>query len=72
MMKKKTANAESYKAGAKACGNEVQGGGTNPYRPQSTEARAWDHGYRDRQNLNANRDGDFSRTRSTLHLPRAF
>jgi hypothetical protein len=69
-MKNAPANSESYKAGAKACGDAVQQKATNPHPPQTARARTWDNGYLDRQKLNANRDGDLSRKRATLHLPK--
>lgn len=64
------ANIESYKAGAKAVGDAGQGKATNPHPPQTARARSWDNGYLDRQKLHANRDGDLSRKRATLHLPK--
>ena len=69
-MKKAPANIESYKAGAKACGDAGQQKSTNPHPPQTARARTWDNGYLDQQKLHANRDGEQSRERATLHLPK--
>jgi hypothetical protein len=69
-MKKVLANIESYKAGAKACGDAGQQKATNPDPPQTARARTWDNGYLDQQKLHANRDGEQSRERATLRLPK--
>ncbi|MGO4441386.1 hypothetical protein [Rhizobium sp. RAF56] len=69
-MKKVLANIESYKAGAKACGDAGQQKATNPHPPQTARALTWDNGYLDQQKLHANRDGEQSRERATLRLPK--
>lgn len=69
-MKTTLANVESYKAGAKAFGDAGRDKATNPHPSQTAKARTWEHGYLDRQKLQANRDGDQSRKRATLHLPK--
>lgn len=69
-MKKAPANMASYKAGAKAQENTRQQKATNPHLPHSAESHTWEHGYLDRQKLQANRNGDLSRRRATLHLPK--
>jgi hypothetical protein len=58
----------SYQARAKA--DAGQGKATNPPPPQTARARTWDNGYLDGQKLNAGGDGDLSRKRATLHLPK--
>lgn len=70
-MKKTSANAECYKAGAKAYGDGT-GEAINPHPAESRAARTWDDGYLDRQKLSTNRDGDLSRKRATLRLPRVL
>lgn len=62
------AKIENDEAGAEA--DAGQGKATNPHPPQTARARTWDNVYLDRQEFNANRDGDLPRKRATLHLPK--
>jgi hypothetical protein len=68
-MKKLTNTAQSYKAGAKAYLRN-DGSAKNPHSESADGHKSWEHGYLDRQKLNANSDGDASRKRAMLRIAR--
>jgi hypothetical protein len=66
-VKKMTAKAQSYKAGAKAFSLDGVKA-KNPHPTHAEGSKSWEHGYLDSQKLRANRDGDAFRKRAILHL----
>jgi hypothetical protein len=66
-MKKLNAAAKSYESGANAYFEKKTDAG-NPHAADTSLSKSCEHGYLDRQKLDANRDVVASRKRATLHI----